>query len=116
MSHKKLVSLTFEPYGVKSEVEKGTCLLVALKAVGLTVRSECGGRGICGKCKVIVKDSSSLTNVTEAERELPSSELRSGYRLACECSVIGDAIVYIPEESRVTTCKLLMEGTEPFGQ
>jgi len=112
MSHKKFVTLTFEPDSIKSEVEKGTHLLDALEKIGLTVRSECGGRGICGKCRVIVKDSSSFAEITEAERELCGSELKSGYRLACECSVIGDAIVYIPEESRVTTRKLLIEGTE----
>ena len=112
MSHKKFVTLTFEPDSIKSEVEKGTHLLDALEEIGLTVRSECGGRGICGKCRVIVKDSSSFAEITEAERELCGSELKSGYRLACECSVIGDAIVYIPEESRVTTRKLLIEGTE----
>ena len=109
MSHKKFVTLTFEPDSIKSEVEKGTHLLDALEKIGLTVRSECGGRGICGKCRVIVKDSSSFAEITEAERELCGSELKSGYRLACECSVIGDAIVYIPEESRVTTRKLLID-------
>jgi len=112
MSHKKFLTITFEPDGLKSEVRKGTRLLDALKAVGLTVRSECGGRGICGKCKVIVKDSPSFTEVTEAEKELVRSELRSGHRLACECSVVGDATVYIPEESRVIARKLLIEGTE----
>jgi len=112
MSHKKFVTVTFEPDGIRSEVKNGTRLLNALEAVGLTVRSECGGRGICGKCRVIVKGAPSFTKVTEAEKELVRSELKSGHRLACECSVQGDATVYIPEESRVMTRKLLIEGTE----
>lgn len=107
------VVLMFEPDGIKSAFKKGTRILDALRKVGLNIRSECGGREICGKCRVIVNDSSSLTQVTDTERELLSgSELKSGHRLACACSVIGDAAVYIPEESRVITRKLLIEGTE----
>ena len=112
MVHRKFVTVTFEPDGVRSEIEKGTRLLDALQALGVTVRSECGGKGICGKCKIIIKDSANFTEVTEAEKELVRSELKSGYRLACECSVVGDASVYVPEESRVMTRKILIEGAE----
>ncbi len=112
MSHKESVTVTFEPDGIKSEVKKGTRLFDALKAAGLTVRSECGGRGICGKCRVVVKPSSNFTEVTDIEKELVRSDLRSGHRLACECSIVGDGAVYIPKESRVTTRKLLIEGIE----
>jgi uncharacterized 2Fe-2S/4Fe-4S cluster protein (DUF4445 family) len=112
MTHKKSVTIVFEPEGVNSKVNRGTRLLDALEMIGLTVRSECGGRGICGKCKVIVNDLSSFTKATKAEKELVGSGLKSGRRLACECSAIADATVYVPEESRVTARKLLIEGTE----
>jgi len=110
---KETAILTFEPDGTKSEFKKGTRILDALRKAGLNIRSECGGQEICGKCRVIVKEASSFTKVTDTEKELlPSAELKSGYRLACACSVVGDAIVYIPKESRVLTRKLLIEGTE----
>ena len=113
MSHRKFVIITFEPYGIRSKFEKGTRLLDALKAVGLTVRSECGGRGTCGKCRIIIKDSSKIGDVTEIEKErLSKFELDSGFRLACCSSVVDNATVFIPEESRATTRKFLIEGTE----
>jgi uncharacterized 2Fe-2S/4Fe-4S cluster protein (DUF4445 family) len=112
MLPKRHVALTFEPDGLKSEVERGTRILDAMKTAGLAIRSECGGKGICGKCKIIAKDPSKLTKITEAEKDLIRSELRSSYRLACECSVTDDVIIYIPEESRIITRKLLIEGTE----
>jgi len=113
MSHNKFVTIKFEPYGIKSEFEKGTRLLDALKVAGLTVRSECGGKGICGKCRVIVKDSSKTVSVTEIEKERFSKpELDSGLRLACCSSVMHDTVVFIPEETRAITRKFLVEGAE----
>jgi len=107
------IILTFEPEGIKSEFKKGMKILDALRKVGLNIRSECGGREVCGKCRIIIKDPSKVGQVTEAERErLSRSELKSGHRLACACSVVGDAVVYIPEESRQVARKLLIEGTE----
>lgn len=113
MSRKETVILTFEPDGIKSEFKKGTKILDALREVGLNIRSECGGRTVCGKCRVIVKDSSKFAKVTNAEKEiLSASKLKSGCRLACVCSIFGDSIVYIPKESRMIARKLLIEGTE----
>ncbi len=113
MSTSESVIVTFEPYGTKSEFKKCVLLLDALKSVGLNVRSDCGGRGICGKCRIIVKDSSRISSIVEAEKErLSPSELRSGYRLACCTSVIHDATILVPEESRVLERKFLIEGTE----
>jgi uncharacterized 2Fe-2S/4Fe-4S cluster protein (DUF4445 family) len=113
MPLKNLITLVFEPDGVKSKFRKGTTILCALKEAGLNIRSECGGRGVCGKCKIIVQDALGFSAVTDAERErLSVSELKSGYRLACACSALKNSKIFIPEESRVTTRKLLIEGTE----
>jgi len=107
-----LVELEVEPYGAKVNVKRGTRLLNALNTAGMTVRSECGGKGICGKCKVIIKDLSSFTETTDWKGELSNPELRSGYRLACGCAIVSDATVYVPEETRLMTRKFLIEGTE----
>jgi uncharacterized 2Fe-2S/4Fe-4S cluster protein (DUF4445 family) len=113
MPPKNLITIVFEPDGVKSKFGKGTTIFCALKEAGLKIRSECGGRGVCGKCKIIVQDTLGFSAVTDAERErLSASELKSGYRLACACSVLKDVKIFIPEESRVITRKLLIEGTE----
>lgn len=112
MTRNKFVTLRVEPYGSKLKVRKDTRLLEVLNNAGLKVRSECGSKGICGKCKVIVRDPSSFTEVDDWKGELTYSELKSGYRLACQCAVVSDATVYIPEESRLMTRKFLIEGTE----
>ena len=112
VTRNKFVTVRVEPYGSTLKARKDTRLLEALGNAGLKVRSECGGKGICHKCKIIVKDPLSLAEVGDWKGELTYSELKSGYRLACQCAVISDATIYIPEESRVMTRKFLIEGTE----
>lgn len=112
MTDNRLVELEVEPNGAKLDARKGTRLLDALNTIGVAVRSECGGKGICGKCKVIIKHPSSFIEVGDWNGDLSRSELKSGYRLACQCKVESDASVYVPEESRLTPRQFLIEGTE----
>jgi uncharacterized 2Fe-2S/4Fe-4S cluster protein (DUF4445 family) len=113
MSPRASIAVSFEPFGMKSEFKRGTLLLDALKSIGLNIRSDCGGRGICGKCKVIAKDSSKLNAVVQTEKDrLSTSELEAGHRLACCSHLTHDATIFIPEESRAIARKFLIEGTE----
>ena len=49
-------TITFLPDNVSTEVEAGTTIYKAVRAAGIYVLSSCGGKGNCGKCKVIVKE------------------------------------------------------------
>ncbi|ABL78781.1 ASKHA domain-containing protein [Thermofilum pendens] len=90
-----------EPYGARVEVESGATLLEALARSGVRVASVCGGRGFCGKCRVLVTGgSSALSPPSRSESMLLGGDLGSGYRLACQARVHGDVAVYVPEESR----------------
>ena len=112
MSSKKSIILRFEPDGVKAEFERGITILDALREIGLSIRSECGGKGICGKCKVIIQDQSSISGTIERNHMLSSSELKYNYRLACSITAIADSTITIPSESRTSIRKVLVEGTE----
>ncbi|MGQ9457116.1 MAG: ASKHA domain-containing protein, partial [Anaerolineae bacterium] len=62
-------------------VAAGTTLWAAGVELGLLTQSACGGRGICGKCRVRVADA---PPPTEADRRLfREEELAAGWRLAC---------------------------------
>lgn len=103
--------IAFEPDGLRINVDLNINILDAMKICGIKIRSECGGRGVCGKCKVIVKNPESLTNLSEREKELLSDqEIKKGYRLACQAYIKGNVTIFIPEESRVTKRKTLIEG------
>ncbi|MGQ9788694.1 MAG: ASKHA domain-containing protein, partial [Candidatus Hadarchaeaceae archaeon] len=102
----------------------GTTVLEAAKKVGITLESLCGGKGTCGKCRVIVKaGGANLNKITEGEINLVKSGkfaqdlLDSGYRLACmtkvEKTTTNEQItITVPMESRLGAQKILVEGLE----
>ncbi len=88
-----------------SPSQKGSNLMEAMVSAGHLLRSDCGGKGRCGKCRVRVAATAAgtLTEPDEAERgALGEARLAEGYRLACRAAVLRDAVVEIPDESRLT--------------
>ena len=73
--------VTFLPSKVSIEVADGTTIMEAAIAAGLELDAPCGGRGVCGKCKVTVTD-------TEGER----------VSLACQTPVHGDMTVDLAKQ------------------
>jgi uncharacterized 2Fe-2S/4Fe-4S cluster protein (DUF4445 family) len=109
----KLITVTFEPEGRRVKVAPGTSIFQAASEVGIGIRSECGGEGICGKCKVIVENENAVTEVTNAEIEhLSAKEIDSGYRLACRTILKRNVTVMVPEESRIGVRKIQISGLE----
>ena len=108
------VEVTFQPEGKRARIKTGETVLEAAKLVGADLTSICGGKGTCGKCKVIVQSvEGSLGSVSNAEKTLLSpAEISLGYRLAC-CTTVEDSLtVRIPEESRTGRQRLQVEGIE----
>lgn len=71
----------FEPSGLRVSVEHETTILEAAREVGLHVSSDCGGRGTCGKCRVIVQPAG-IPSSRDLEH-LSKEEIENGVRLAC---------------------------------
>ena len=89
--------MVFEPFGKTTVVRAGSTLLDAAHKARISLESPCGGDGICGRCRVIVKQGRVSGGVTGL---LSRDEIRQGYVLACQTRVQGDLIVEIPERSR----------------
>ena len=70
------------------------------------VNSICGGDGLCGKCRVIVREGEVKSKPTAL---LDRDEIRVGYILACETQVLGNLKIEVPEETRLT-------GKPSFGE
>lgn len=105
--------LTFEPDGKKVRVKAGVTVLQAAKDAGIGIRSECGGKGTCGKCKVIIKDAHSVTEISSVEKNtLSQREIKDGYRLSCQAKILKDVVVMVPPESRIGTRKFMLYGVE----
>ena len=78
-------------------------LFEAFTMAGIMIRSDCGGAGRCGKCRVRIVDSGKTEGSPpdELERQLISAE-DSGreFRLACRMKIESDMTVEIPDSSR----------------
>ncbi|WP_312643505.1 ASKHA domain-containing protein [Hydrogenoanaerobacterium sp.] len=81
---------------------QGNLLSILLEA-GAFVDAPCGGKGRCGKCRVIA--AGALSPLTDAERKLLSpAELAANTRLACETVLLGDARVQIISHADIDVC------------
>jgi len=91
-----IYTVRFYPQDVTVRVSEGITLLEAASQGQIALNSICGGEGICGRCKMIVKEGSVRGDLSP---KLTRGEVREGYVLSCMTKVHGDLIVEIPEET-----------------
>ena len=103
---KKKVKVIFYPEEKIVEVDKGTKLWEVANQAGVYIDSVCGGDGICGKCRLILKKGAVETESTTL---LTRDEVKKGYIIACQTRVKGDVIVEVPPESREKKRKILVD-------
>jgi len=63
-------TVTFLPEGISASVEEGTTLLQAQIAAGLRPDAPCGGKGTCGKCRVLLDGREVLACQTPVDRDV----------------------------------------------
>ncbi len=84
---------------------EGQTLLEALIEAGIFLRTDCGGKGLCGKCRVKIDadNRAAIDGPDESEKKcLDPADLAAGYRLACRVKVTADLTVDIPATSRLS--------------
>lgn len=79
------------------QVQRGQSLLKALSEEGIFIPSACGGRGICGYCKLKVKDGGGAILDTEMPL-LTDQQMQDGIRLSCQVKVDNNISIEIPQE------------------
>lgn len=106
--------IVFTPSGKRGDFAEGTSVLEAARSLGVDVDSVCGGRGICGRCQILVAEgdfakhgiSSSESHLTEwnqVEERYASKRgaLGAHRRLGCQAKLCGDVVIDVPPESQV---------------
>ncbi|HEY87978.1 MAG TPA: DUF4445 domain-containing protein, partial [Dehalococcoidia bacterium] len=99
----------FEPDNAVIMVEEGDNLLQAAIDASVHISASCGGAGVCGTCKVLVRKGEVGSVRSE---KLSDEEWQQGIRQACQSRVITDLTVYVPVESRLERAVLSHEGKE----
>ena len=103
----------FEPYGKRVVAQRGSTILDAAQAAGLDLRSTCGGRGECGKCRVIIEKGAIKPSQFHDERFLSSQERLQGYHIACKTKILGPLLVDVPLETRLENQRILSDAVIP---
>ena len=105
--------VVFTPSGKRGHFAVGTPLLQAARSLGVDIDSVCGGRGLCGRCQVLVAEgefakhgvtssSASLSPFSEPEmRFAKRAHLAEGRRLSCSARVEADVVIDVPASSQV---------------
>jgi len=104
---KNQVRITFYPEGKTILASMGTTLREVIQKAQTGMNFPCGGRGLCGKCKVKTEGGLSLQTPSE-QKHLSSSE--GGIRLACQVRIEGDVRVEISPLSLTSFPKILTQG------
>ena len=99
----------FEPDSVEILVNRGDSLLQAAIDAGVHISASCGGAGVCGTCKVLLRKGEVESVRTE---KLSDAEWEQGIRQACQSRVLTDLTVYVPVESRLERAVLSREKRE----
>ncbi len=102
------VKILFDPMNREVEVERGTMLLDAIREADIRIESICGGKGECGKCRVILNKGEVSSLSASQKKHLSPQQISQGYRLACQVRVLGDSEFTIPVESRIDRPKILL--------
>ena len=105
------MKVTFQIEGgspVQIECNAGDNLLELARRANVAIDAPCSGNGSCGKCRVklIEGEVESIPS-----RHISDEEYTAGWRLSCNCKVVSDCTVLVPDiasayQSRMKTADL----------
>jgi uncharacterized 2Fe-2S/4Fe-4S cluster protein (DUF4445 family) len=95
-----MIKITFLPDKKNITVKEGTTILEALESAGINIDTPCGGKGTCGKCKILVIKGMNMITPVE-EKFLSEEEIKKDFRLACQTKIFKDTIIEIPSKIRL---------------
>ncbi len=113
-------TVILQPSGRRGQVDEGTSLRAAARELGVEIESICAENGTCGKCLILVEAGHFEKYNIHSRREnlSPIGAEEQAYfvrrakllkdkgwevgqvRLSCQCKVLGDVLINVPEESR----------------
>ena len=105
------MKVTFQIEGASPvivECNAGDNLLELARRANVAIDAPCSGNGSCGKCRVKLIEGELQTIPS---RHITDEEYEAGWRLSCNCKVVGDCTVFVPDiasayQSRMKTADL----------
>jgi uncharacterized 2Fe-2S/4Fe-4S cluster protein (DUF4445 family) len=104
-------TVEFQPSGLRLILDEPTTLLDAARQAGVLIRADCGGKGICGKCRIqLLSDLGDYPAAKADISRLDQGSIDAGFRLACETIAQKDIKVFIPPDSIIEGQILQVDG------
>jgi uncharacterized 2Fe-2S/4Fe-4S cluster protein (DUF4445 family) len=97
----------FFPKNVDITLDAPATILEAAFTAGVEINSACGGKGDCGRCRVLVEGKAE----SQSSKKISKEDWDRGWRLACKTTLSGDAAVFVPEESMVEDLQIFESFT-----
>ncbi|MBR5569885.1 MAG: DUF4445 domain-containing protein [Oscillospiraceae bacterium] len=105
------MKVTFQIEGgnaINIECNAGDNLLELARRANVAIDAPCSGNGSCGKCRVKLIEGQLDTFPS---RHITDEEYEAGWRLSCNCKVLSDCTVLVPDiasayQSRMKTADL----------
>ena len=85
-------------------------LLSILQRNKISIESQCGGSGTCGRCRVVIKPTDPV--LTADRYQLSKDQLKAGYRLACQRVVGQTSIVRVDTNTLLQTISAELVNNE----
>ncbi|HPP66842.1 MAG TPA: 2Fe-2S iron-sulfur cluster-binding protein, partial [bacterium] len=105
----KNVRVVFEPGNIEIDIPAGSKIISAIEQSGIPFELPCGGKGICGKCRVKVIEGASSPN--ETEKKILGERVKRGWRLACQSRINSHSTIAVgsksPSYHKILTSKIL---------
>jgi len=113
-------NIILQPSGSRGQVEEGQSIRSAARDLGVEIESICAENATCGKCMVLIEEGRFEKYNMDSKREhvSPVTNEEAAYfarrpkllkdkgwevgqvRLSCQCKILGDVLINVPEESR----------------
>jgi len=113
-------NIILQPSGRRGQVDEGTSVRTAARELGVEIESICAENATCGKCMVLIEEGRFEKYNIESKRDhlSPLGTEEQAYlqrrpkllkdkgweigqvRLSCQCRIMGDVLINVPEESR----------------
>jgi len=105
----KEYKVLFKPEGKEIHIKEGETILEAANQAGVYINSECGGEGVCVRCKVQVIEGK-VDKKSVSMTFLNPDEIQQGYILACQTPIYSDLAISVPSQAALEGEQILKTG------
>ncbi len=107
-----MYKIIFHPGGNEFEINSDETILEAALRNGIHINSSCNGKGVCGKCKIILREGT--VKIADSAIELSNKllsidEQQNNYYIACLTYPKSNLVVEIPVESQLSEHQIISE-------